>query len=108
MEERKRKRAEEKTEERVEAKFPKLDHLSYAELWEEAKKKRMILKKHIGAGEEYNKLRNVINYNMTNKYWSTIARVGMRDGMFGHPAGNRYMLECGLEAVNEALEELNA
>lgn len=109
MEDRKRKRAEDKPEEREETKVAKLDHLSYTELWEEAKKKRIELKKHCGGDTEmYNRFRNVIHYKMSEKYWSTVGRIGMRPGMFGHPTGNRYMMECSLEAVTEVAEELNA
>lgn len=109
MEERKRKRAEEKAEENVKAKSAKLDHLTYMELWEEAKRKRMILKKHCGGDcELYFRLRNVIHFKMHDKYWRTVANLGMRPGMFGYPTGNRYMMECSLEAVTEVAEELNA
>ena len=101
MEERKRKREEDKAEESTEAKLPKRTNLSMADLWEEAKRKRAILKSLIADREEYNKLRNVIAYNTSYKYWSAVSLAGYR-------LGNHYMMECSLEAVTEVFEELNA
>lgn len=101
MEERKRKREENKTEDSTEAKSPRRTNLSYEELWEEAKKKRTILKRHIKDREEYNRLRNVIQYNIAHKYWNAVALAGRR-------LGNHYMMEVSLEAHIEAVEELNA
>lgn len=101
MEERKRKREEDKAEESTEAKSPRRTNLSYEELWEETKRIRAILKSHITDIEEYNKLRNLIDYNRIQKYWNAVALTGNR-------LGNHYMMEVSLEAHIEAVEELNA